>query len=494
MDLNRVLRNYISGQWVEAENSGFLNVENPSTGEVLTQVPLSTASELNRAVSSAKTAFWEWSRMPVAQRCELLSNLTNKIYDNREEIARLISKEMGKSLPDARAEVKRVIENCQVANSMHSLIQGDILTDVSPGIDGEVIRTPIGVFGAITPFNFPAMVPFWFLPYALTTGNTFIVKPSERTPMTMQMIFEMIDSCGFPPGVVNLVNGDKQVAQAMLEHPDITGISFVGTSEVCRIVAETCSRTGKRFQAFGSAKNYLVIMPDAKMDEAVRNMLTSCLGCAGQRCMAASVIACVGDDVYKKIVADVVTTAKMVKVGNPLDPELTNEALVIGPVISARAKERIEHLIRVGIDEGAKLALDGRGIKVKGGEKGHFLGPTILVDAKPGMTVEKTEIFGPVIIMMKFNSLDEVIQAINNHRYGNGASIYTQNGYYARKFKLETKVGMIGINIGIPAPVAYLPFGGTKDSLYADIKTQGKDIINFFTERKIITERYWPEQ
>ena len=490
---DHIVRNYINGQFVQAENNGLLDVENPSTGRSLGKVPLSTAAELDRAVAAATAAFPEWSRTPVARRCEPLYRLSEMIRDDGRRIARVISEEMGKSLPDSYAEMKRNLENCQVACGMPSLIQGDNVINAAAGIDGEVIRMPVGVFGMIAPFNFPAMVPFWFLPYALAAGNTYVLKSSEQVPLTMELQFEMMDKCGFPPGVVNLVNGDKHVSQAMLEHTEIAGISFVGSSRVARIVAETCARSGKRFQALGSAKNYLVTMPDARMDEVIRNMLTSCLGCAGQRCMAASAIACVGDEVYAEVVQGFVEAARAVKVGNPLDPALADEAMVVGPVISAAAKERIEGLIQTGVDEGARLALDGRGIEVAGCESGHFVGPTVLVDVKPGMTIERTEVFGPVVITMRFDSLDDAIAAINNHQYGNGASIYTQSGYHARKFKLEAQAGMIGINVGIPAPVAYLPFGGTKGSLQADVKAQGREVINFFTEKKIITQRYWEE-
>ena len=489
----KVIRNYIDGKWFEPEAAEYLDVENPSTGEVLARVPLSVPAEMDRAVASAKRAFGPWRDTPVARRCEYLCRLAELIRDKGQAIVRVITEEMGKSLPDARAEMKRNLENCRVACGAPSLIQGDNVMNVAADIDGEVIAVPLGVFGMIAPFNFPAMVPFWFLPYALAAGNTFVLKSSEQVPMTMEMQFELIDECGFPPGVINLVNGDKQVSRAMLQNDDVAGVSFVGSSDVARTVAEACAKRGKRFQAMGSAKNYLVVMPDAKMDEVVRNMLTSCLGCAGQRCMAASAIACVGDDVYEQVVRLFVEAARKVKVGNPLSPELADEPLVVGPVISAKAKERIERLIQTGVDEGAALALDGRGIEVKGCENGYFVGPTVLADIRPGMEIERTEIFGPVVIIMKFDSLDGAIEAINRHRYGNGASIYTQNGYYARKFKLETLAGMIGINIGIPAPVAYLPFGGMKASLQADIKAQGKEVMNFFTEKKIITERYWPE-
>jgi malonate-semialdehyde dehydrogenase (acetylating)/methylmalonate-semialdehyde dehydrogenase len=487
----RSIKNYIDGQWREAGNQGCLDVENPSTGEVLAKVPLSTGAEFDLAVTAAQNAFPAWRATPVARRCEPIFRLAELIRDQGEPLARTISEEMGKSLPDAKAEVKRSLENCRVACGMPSLIQGDNVIDVATGIDGEVIRVPLGVFGVIAPFNFPSMVPFWFLPYALAAGNTFIVKPSEQVPLTMERQFALIDQCGFPPGVVNLVNGDKRTSQAMLEHPGIAGISFVGSSAVGRIVAETCARTGKRYQAMGSAKNYLVVMPDARMDEVIRNMLTSCFGCAGQRCMAASVVACVGDEAYRAVVPRFVEAARHIAVDNPLRPELVEEELVVGPLISAAAKRRVEGLIQTGVSEGATLLLDGRGVQVPGCEGGHFVGPTVLADVRPGMTVEQTEIFGPVVIVMKVESLDEALAAINNHPYGNGASIYTQSGFHARKFKLEARAGMIGINVGIPAPVAYLPFGGMKASLFADIKAQGRDVIDFFTERKTVTERYW---
>ena len=287
----RTVKNYINGRWVEAENAGLLPVENPSSGEVLANVPLSTPAEVTRAVAAAKAAFAEWSATPVARRCEPLYRLAELIRDDSEAIAGLVTEEMGKSLPDARAEMKRNLENCQVACGMPSLIQGDNILNCARDIDGEVIRLPIGVFGMIAPFNFPAMVPFWFLPYAVAAGNTYVLKSSEQVPLTMEKQFELIDRAGFPPGVINLVNGDKVASQALVESLDVAGISFVGSSDVARSIAESCARTGKRFQAMGSAKNYLVVMPDAKMDQVIRNMLTSCLGCAGQRCMAASAIA-----------------------------------------------------------------------------------------------------------------------------------------------------------------------------------------------------------
>jgi len=310
----------------------------------------------------------------------------------------------------------------------------------------------------------------------------------------MQLITEYIDETGLPPGVFNLVNGDKTVSNTFIESPLVKGVSVVGSTPVCREVASKCAEANKRCQAMGSAKNHLVVMPDARINEVIRNMITSCYGCAGQRCMAASAIVCVGDEVYDTICERFIEASKKVIVADPLDPAVAEEPMVMGPVISAGAKEKILGLIDEGIKEGAKLALDGRGLVVKGCEGGHFIGPTVFTDVKPGMKIHRVEIFGPVVVILKVKTLDEAIQIINEHEYGNGASIYTQNGYYARKFKIETEAGMIGINIGIPAPVAYLPFGGMKMSQFADIKAQGKAVINFFTEDKVITERYWNEE
>ena len=490
----KLLKNYIGGAWVEAESSGSLEVENPSTGEVLAMVPLSTEAECLRAIAAAKAAFGAWSATPVARRTKSLHALLALLEANEGLICRTLSAEMGKSLPDAAAEVKRVVENLEVACAMPVLQQGKKLIGASFDIDGEILRLPMGVFGMIPPFNFPAMVPFWFLPYALATGNTYVCKTSKQVPMTMALITEYIDEVGLPPGVFNLVHGDKAVAETIMSSPDVKGVSFVGSTKVAGLVAEKCAATRKRFQAMGSAKNHLVIMPDARIDEVIRNMISSCYGCAGQRCMAASVIVCVGEDTYRMVVDRFVAASRKVIVADPLDPAVAKEPMVMGPVISAAAKARIVELIGEGEREGAKLALDGRGCVVKGREKGHFVGPTVLVDVAPGMAVHATEIFGPVVCMMKAKDLDEAIGIINDGEYGNGASIYTQNGYYARKFKLETNCGMIGVNVGIPAPVAYLPFGGMKASQFADIKAQGEAVIAFFTEERIVTERYWAER
>ena len=489
----KTIKNYVNGQWIEPENSGTLDVENPSTGEIIAKTPLSTVAEVNRTIEAAAEAFKDWSRTPVARRVQPLYQLDALLRDNEENIARTLVEEMGKSLPDARAEMKRIFENIEVACGMPVLQQGDKLIGASYDIDGEVLRLPIGVFAMIAPFNFPAMVPFWFLPYAIATGNTYVVKASEQVPLTMQSIAKCIHQTDLPKGVFNLINGDNAAGKALIDSPIVKGVSLVGSTRTCKIVSEKCAQNHKRCQAMGSAKNHLVAMPDAKVDDMIRNMITSCYGCAGQRCMAASALVAVGDTMYKTVCEKFIAASREVLVADPLDPKVADESMVMGPVISARSKRFILEMIETGIKEGATLALDGRDIVVPGCENGHFIGPTVFTNVKPGMEIHSTEIFGPVVVVLKAGSLDEAIQIINDHQYGNGASIYTQNGYYTRRFKLETQCGMIGINVGIPAPVAYLPFGGMKASQFADIKAQSKSIVNFFTESKIVTERFWPE-
>jgi malonate-semialdehyde dehydrogenase (acetylating)/methylmalonate-semialdehyde dehydrogenase len=489
-----LMKNYIGGKWVEAEASGVVDITNPSTGEVIGQAPLSTKAEVNRAIAAAAQAYKTWGKTPVARRVQPLFKLGQLLRDDEDKLARILVRENGKSLTDARAEMKRVFENVEVACGMPVMQQGDRLIGGSFDMDGEVIRLPMGVFAMIAPFNFPAMVPFWFLPYAIATGNTFVLKTSKQVPMTMQAIAQYIEEAGFPAGVFNLVNGDSVVADTFMESPIVQGVSLVGSTPTCRVVAKKCAETNKRFQAMGGAKNHLVVMPDAKMEGVIRNMTTSCYGCAGQRCMASSAIVAVGDATYEEVCRKFVEDSKKQLVANPLDPRYEEEPLLLGPVISKKAKESILGLIEDGVREGATLALDGRDVVVEGSEGGYYIGPTVFTDVKPGMKIHKTEIFGPVVVILKADTLDDAIRIVNSHEYGNGASIYTQNGYYARKFKLEAEAGMIGINVGIPAPVAYLPFGGMKASQWADIKTQGKAIVNFYTQDKIVTDRYFAEQ
>lgn len=492
MDLSP-LQNYIAGRWVDAATSGILPVENPSTTDIIASVPLSTVEETHRAIDAAVAAFPAWSRTPVARRAQYLFALLEHLRGSEEELARSITEENGKSLTDARAEVKRLVENCEVACGMPILQQGHKLIGASDGIDGEVLRLPIGVFGMIAPFNFPGMVPFWFLPYAIAAGNTYVLKPSEQTPLTMQRITRLIAQIGLPPGVFNLVHGDRVVAEALMDHPSVRGVSLVGSTRTCQAVAERCTRNRKRFQAMGGAKNHLVVMPDARVDEVVRNLLSSCFGCAGQRCMAASAIVAVGEATYQAVCQRLVEAAGRVVVGNPLDPAVAEEPMLMGPVISAKALAFVHEMIETGVREGARLAVDGRGVRVAGAGKGHFIGPTIFTDVTPGMAIHRTEIFGPVVVVLRAATFDDAVSILNGHAYGNGASIYSQNGYWVRRFKLEVDCGMIGVNVGIPAPVAHLPFGGMKASQFSQIKAQGRAVVDFFTEPKVITERYWPE-
>ena len=491
MVLKRV-RNYINGQWAEAENSGYLEVENPSTGEIVAEAPLSTAAESARAAAAARAAFAGWSKTPVTKRVEYLYKLLSLLRANEEGISAVLTEEMGKSLPDSRAEMKRVFQNIEAACSAPLLQQGDKMIGCAEAIDGEVINLPIGVFAAITPFNFPGMAPFWFLPYAIATGNTFVLKPSELVPLTMELMTDYIDQIGLPRGVFNLVNGDKTAAAALVASADVDGVSFVGRSAICKEIAQQCAAAHKRYQAMGSAKNHLVVMPDyVHMDELIRNMSTSCYGCAGQRCMASSAIVAVGDKMYEQVCGKFVEDSKKFIVANPLDPGVADESMLMGPVISAQSRNFILQMIETGIAEGATLALDGRDIVIEGCEKGHFVGPTVFTDVKAGMEIHRTEIFGPVVVILRAANIEEAIALINEHQYANACSIYTQSGYHARQFKLEAACGMIGVNVGIPAPVPFLPFGGMGNSMICDIKMQGTAAMRFFTENKVVVERYW---
>jgi malonate-semialdehyde dehydrogenase (acetylating)/methylmalonate-semialdehyde dehydrogenase len=493
--MSKIVRNYINGKWVDAENSGLLNVENPSTGEVIAQVPLSTVAETNRAVAAARAAFPSWSQTPVTQRAGYMYAFLHLLQENEEKISRILTAEMGKSIPDSRAEMKRVFQNTEVACGVPVLQQGEKMVGCAKSIDSEILNLPVGVFAAITPFNFPAMAPFWFIPYAIATGNTFISKPSELVPLTMEAITELIDQLNLPPGVFNLVNGDKEAGAALIDNPDVDGVSFVGKSSTCHIVAKQCVSKGKRYQAMGSAKNHLIVMPDyVHMDALIRNMSTSCYGCAGQRCMASSVIVAIGDEMYKKVCNRFIEDSNNFIVANPLDPKVEDEPMLMGPVITAQSKQFILDTIESGVKEGATLALDGRDVKVPGCEKGYFVGPTVFTDVKPGMTIYNTEIFAPVVCIMKADTLDDAIDMINKHEFTNACSIYTQNGHYARKFKLAVQTGMVGVNVGIPAPVPFVPFGGMNNSMICDIKMQGKSAIRFYTHDKVIVERYWDEE
>lgn len=482
--MTKTIQNYINGEWVQSNSDALIAVHDPATCELLANCPDSTTEDVNQAVKAAKDAFMEWRTTPVMSRAQYMHHFKNLVEENFEEISKIVVKEHGKTMDEARGEVRRAIESIDFAMSVPVLMRSDGLEDISSGIDETTVRQPAGIFAAITPFNFPFMVPLWFLPTAITCGNTFILKPSPQTPLSTEYLYELLDELDLPEGVVNLVNGGVTSATALMEHPDVTGVSFVGSSPVAKIIYETCTRNGKRVQAQGGAKNYIAVMPDANMEASVKNILGAAYGCAGQRCLAAAVAVGVGE-AYDQLKDELAKQAKELKVGYGLD-----ETTQMGTVISDSAKERIESMIQKGVDEGADIILDGRNIKVDGFEAGSWVGPTILADVKLGSTMATEEVFGPVLALMKADSFEEAVEIINKSHYGNAASIFTSNGKHAREFKYSVNAGNIGVNIGVAAPSASFPFGGQKDSFFGDLHGQGMDSIEFYTERKIVIERW----
>lgn len=479
--------NYLGGQWLEPDVTEFVDVINPATQELIAETPLSTAAEVEAAAQAARQAFYDWRRMPVTERVQFLFKLKVLLDSQFEELARLITVECGKTLDEARGEMRRAIENVEIACGMPILMQGYNNEDIARGIDEIMIRQPVGVSAAICPFNFPGMIPFWFMPYALACGNTYIVKPSERVPLTMQRIFQLIEQAGFPAGVVNLVNGAKSAVDGILENPVIRAVSFVGSSAVAKYVYSRATANGKRAQCQGGAKNPIVIMPDADMEMSTKITADSAFGCAGQRCAAASLAITVGE--ARPVFTDMICDAASSRVtGYGLDP-----GVQMGPVISSISKARIETLIETGIKEGASVPVDGRNPKVAGYENGNFVRPTILTDVLPGGEISRTEIFGPVLGLSCVDSLDEAIHLVNQSVYGNMACIFTSSGAAARRFRYEVEVGDIGVNVGIAAPMAFFPFSGWKESFFGDLHGQGWDAVEFFTQKKVAIER-WPKE
>ena len=482
--MSRTVKNYIDGEWVESGASDFFEVEDPATGELLANCPDSTREDVDVAVSSAKAAFDEWRSTPVLVRAQYMHHFKVMVEDNFEEVSRIVVREHGKTMDEARGEVRRGIESIDFAMSVPVLMRSDGLEDISSGIDETTVRQPAGVFAAITPFNFPFMVPLWFLPTAITCGNTFILKPSPQTPLTTEFLFEMLDELDLPEGVVNLVNGGVPSATALMEHPDVTGVSFVGSSPVAKIIYETCTRNGKRVQAQGGAKNYIAVMPDADIEASVKNILGAAYGCAGQRCLAAAVAVGVGD-AYDQLKEELAKQVAALKVGYGLD-----ETTQMGTVISEAAVNRIESMIGQSEGEGAEVVVDGRGFRVDGYENGSWVGPTLIADVQRNTVMATEEVFGPVLSLMQADDFEDAVDIINQSRYGNAASIFTSNGKYAREFKYSVNAGNIGVNIGVAAPSASFPFGGQKDSFFGDLHGQGMDSIEFYTERKIVIERW----
>lgn len=479
-----LMKNYINGEWVESNSTTLGDVWNPAKGEKIAQVAYGTKEDVDKAVRAAQQAFWDWRTTPPLTRARYLFRLKDAFEENFEDIARTLTTEQGKCIDEARGEVRRMIENVEHATGVTTLMCGYALEDIAKDIDCTGHRQPVGVFAAIVPYNFPGMVPWWFLPYALVTGNTFIVKPSEQVPMTQTRIFEVVDQIGFPEGVINMVHGSKDVVNALLDHPGIAGISFVGSTPTAKHIYRRCGETGKRVQALGGAKNIVAVMPDANLAASMPSLITSFYGCSGQRCLSGAVLAPVGE-VADELVEKFTAAAKAMKVGNGL-----NEQTAMGPVTSEAHRKRVLGYIEKGIAEGAKLILDGRNFKVLDYPNGFFLGPTIFDHVKPDMAIAREEIFGPVVAVVRCKTLKDAIELINTRGFANAACLYTGSGAAAREFKYRVKPSMIGINIGIAAPMSFFPFGGAGQSMFGDTKGHGQEIFHFFTDTKVVIQRW----
>jgi malonate-semialdehyde dehydrogenase (acetylating)/methylmalonate-semialdehyde dehydrogenase len=489
------LRNYIGGEWVESKGET-IDVINPATCKVIAKVPISTKEEINAAVEAAKEVFPEWRRTPPLARTRCLFRLKELMEERFEELSRIQAMEHGKTIDESRGETRRGIENVEVATGIPSLMMGYNLEDIAAGIDEYVIRQPLGVFGIIGPFNFPFMVPLWFAPYAVATGNCIIIKPSSEDPISQVKIAELVEEAGFPPGVWNVVNGGRTVVSGMLDHPDIVGVCFVGSTPVGRdVIYKRCGETGKRVIAQAGAKNFLLVMPDADLERTIAACMTSFYGNTGQRCLSGANLIIVGEGLseheynafYRKVTDAFIDAALKIRVGYGLD-----ETVQMGPLRDKSKKERVTGFIEKGVEEGAKLSLDGRNVKTVGDWPHHcFLNPTAFEDVTPDMTIGREEIFGPVASVMRARSLDEAIEMIHNNPFGNAASMFTSNGKWAREFQYRVQCGNIGINIGIVAPMAFFPFSGMKQSFFGILHGQGQEAIRFFTESKVVIERWF---
>jgi malonate-semialdehyde dehydrogenase (acetylating) / methylmalonate-semialdehyde dehydrogenase len=475
--------NYIDGTWERSKASTTTSITNPATGDVLAQIVLADENDMNRAVEAAAKAFPAWRRTPPQDRIQYMFRFRELLLKHADEIARLTTQENGKTLGEARAELQRGIENVEVSCGIPTMMQGYNLEDVASGIDEMMIRQPLGVTAAITPFNFPSMIPLWFMPYAIATGNTFILKPSERVPLTARRIFELLHETGLPAGVANLVVGAKAAVDTLLHHPDVRAISFVGSTPVARYIYGEGSLHGKRVQCQGGAKNYVVVMPDADMDMTAKIVSDSAFGCAGQRCLAVSVAITVAKsgEQFNQALLDL---ASKIQTGNGMESGTT-----MGPVITGESKARIEHLVDKGVAGGGKILLDGR--KHQG--PGNFISPTVIANVDLKNPLTGTEIFGPVLTVNESHTLDDAIETLSRSAFGNSAAIFTSDGGAARKFRYEVPTGNIGVNIGVAAPMAYFPFSGWRDSFMGVLHGQGKDAIEFYTDKKVVIER-WPKE
>lgn len=484
-----LLKNYINGRWKESREATYREVINPATQEVLARVPsgINTPLDVDDAVSAAQKAFAGWSQVPVMQRVQPLYKLKQLLEEHLEDLADTITQECGKTKAESLGELQRAIENVEAACATPLLIQSEFSENIARGVDEFMIRQPLGVCACISPFNFPGMIPFWFLPYAIACGNTFVLKPSEKVPLTMQKVYGLLEQIGLPEGVVSLVHGGKETVDALLDHPQVKAISFVGSTQIAKYVYARGAANGKRVQAQGGAKNPVVILPDADLEVSAKVIADSVYGCAGQRCLAASTVISVGDQ-KGAIKEALYETARARSTGYGLLSDVE-----MGPVISRESKSRIEELIGKGAAEGAHVLLDGRNTRIGGYENGNFIRPTILENVPLSGELIRTEIFGPVMTLLSMNTVDEALQFINGNRYGNMACIFTTSGANARKFRSEANAGNIGVNIGVAAPMAQFPFSGWNESFFGDLHGQGRHAIEFFTQTKIVIER-WPKE
>lgn len=479
----KVLKNYINGEWVDANTDKFELVPNPATGEELARTPISTREDVDKAVQAAKEAFKTWSKTPVPKRARILFKYQQLLVDNWDELAKLITQENGKNYKEAYGEVQRGIECVEFAAGAPSLMMGKQLPDIATNIESGMYRYPVGVIGGITPFNFPMMVPCWMFPLAIACGNTFVLKPSERTPILANRLAELFTEAGLPAGVFNIVHGAHDVVNSLIDHKDVPAISFVGSQPVAEYIYKSATANGKRVQALAGAKNHSIVMPDADLDGAVKEIIAAAYGSAGERCMACSVVVAV-DSVADELVEKLNEQASQLTIGNGLD-----EDVFLGPVIREENKERTSNYIEIGEKEGASLVRDGRKDEAYH-ENGYFIGPTIFDNVNPSMKIWKEEIFAPVLSIVRVKSLEEAIELTNKSDFGNGACLFTQNGSSVRFFRENIEVGMLGVNIGVPAPMAFFPFSGWKNSFYGDLHANGTDGVEFYTRRKMLTARW----
>lgn len=484
-----LVKNYIDGEWVESKGE-IIDVVNPATCEAIGKVPISTKEEINAAIAAANAAYPEWRQTTPVARARCLFRLKELLEDNFEEISRIQTQEHGKTIDESRGETRRGIENVEVACGIPTLMMGYNSEDIASGIDEYLVRVPLGVFGIIGPFNFPWMIPLWSAPYAVATGNCVVVKPSSEVPFSQRKLAELAEEAGFPSGVWNVVNGGRTVVNGMLDHPDIEGITFVGSTPTAKIIYRRCGETGKRVIAQGGAKNFMVIMPDCNVPSTVASLLTSFFGNTGQRCLAGSNLVVVGDDdkFYNSFMDVIVEAASKINIGYGLD-----ESVQMGPLRDKAKKEKVVKYIESGVQQGAKLRLDGRkNLKIIGDyPETCFLGPTVFENVTTDMKIGVEEIFGPVMCAMRAKNLNEAIAMANSSPFGNGHAIFTSNGKSAREFQYNVTSGNVGINIGIVAPMAFFPFSGMKDSFFGILHTQGQEAIRFFTESKVVIQRWF---